>query len=270
MTTSPENDRPVEGTGIPDPARLGEPTEAPPAGPQPAGAASEATRPATTSAAEALSPVTTAAPTTWRFVAVAIAGVVAGALAVALAGRPGAIRGAAVVAPATGPADAPPQPPPVIDSPAESVSGSKWMGARRPQRLRDGSRMVEFELRAENSVPVWRHRVHPILSVRCLSGVTDVFVRVGWAASVEEYADRHTVRLGFDDEGEILQQWIDSDDYKALFAPDGVALARRLARARTLRFGFTPFNASPTVVTFNVSGFDAVIQSVARTCRWKP
>lgn len=211
----------------------------------------------------------------WQLVAVAIVGVVVGAIAVAFVGRPRLHTPGERVAPAaTAPPSTTRQPRSRANSAAaiskaESVAAPKWTGSGRPQWMSDGSRMVAFELPAENSIPVWQHRVRPTLTVRCLSGTTDVFVSSGWAASVET-ADRHTVRLGFDADDEILQEWLDSEDYKALFAPDGVAMARRLARARTLRFGFTPFNTSPVVVDFDVRGLDAKIGSVARLCRWKP
>jgi hypothetical protein len=132
-----------------------------------------------------------------------------------------------------------------------------------------GYNAVTFELRAENYVLVWRKRVRPVLGVRCLSRRTDVYVVTDWAASIEE-ADRHTVRIGFDEKGESEQQWLDSVDHQALFAPDGVALARQIATARTLRFGFTPYNSEPVLVEFDVRGFDSLIGSVASACKWRP
>lgn len=154
--------------------------------------------------------------------------------------------------------------PPTQEQP-HSVSATKWTSERS-----GGDNAVTFELRAENYVLVWRKRVRPVLGVRCLSGNTDVYVLTDWAASIEPEADRHAVRIGFDSEARSDERWLDSTDYQALFAPDGVALARRIASARTMRFGFTPYNAAPVVAEFDVRGFDALVGSVGRSCKWKP
>jgi hypothetical protein len=149
-------------------------------------------------------------------------------------------------------------------------SAPKWSGQTKPRWASDGSRTIEFELAAEQEVPVWMNRVRPSLVVRCLSRETDVVVLMRSSASFEREAGKHTVQVGFDDGADTAQQWLESSDSQALFAPDGVALARQIAQARIMRFGFSPQNASPVVVDFDVRGFDALIGSVAKTCGWTP
>ena len=90
------------------------------------------------------------------------------------------------------------------------------------------------------------------------------------ASSVERVADRHTVQIRLDDQDPFEEQWLDSADHRELFAPDGAGLARQMTRAETMRFGFTPFNASPVVVDFDVRGFARPLESVLRTCRSLP
>jgi hypothetical protein len=111
--------------------------------------------------------------------------------------------------------------------------------------------------------------VRPVLIVRCLSRTTEVFVATGSAASIEQEGDSHTVRLQFDDAAPAVESWSDSVSSQELYAPDGVTLARRLAQARTVRFGFTPYNAPPVVAEFDVRGFDEIIGLVAGTCGWR-
>lgn len=145
----------------------------------------------------------------------------------------------------------------------KSEAMSKWIRSGR----------LTFELPAEEDIPVRNTRVHPVLSVRCLSKTTEVFVVTHSAASIEGnagHAGRHTVALNFDNRGEVAEEWYHSVGHDALFAPDGVALARRIAGARTMTFQFTPFNAPPAIVDFRVSGFDSLVPSVARACGWKP
>jgi hypothetical protein len=36
-----------------------------------------------------------------------------------------------------------------------------------------------------------------------------------------------------------------------------------------MRFGFTPHNAPPVVVQFNVAGLGRLLQSAARDCGWR-
>jgi hypothetical protein len=109
-------------------------------------------------------------------------------------------------------------------------------------------------------------RVRPTLAVRCLGGQTEVFVFTDTAASVEREDDKHTVHVGFDNADDVAQQWLDSADHRELFAPDGAALARQIAGARRMKFRFTPFNASPVVVEFDVHGAEEPLQAVTKMC----
>jgi hypothetical protein len=124
-------------------------------------------------------------------------------------------------------------------------------------------------LQANNDVPVWMTRVRPVLVVRCLFHSTDLFVATGAAASIEPQAGNHTVRLQIDHDPELVQQWSDSESSQELFAPNGVALVRRLAQAQYMRFGFTPYNAKAVTVDFIVQGFDKLAGLVASTCGWR-
>jgi glycine/D-amino acid oxidase-like deaminating enzyme len=146
---------------------------------------------------------------------------------------------------------------------------SKWTGSKQPRWARDGSKTIAFELEAEKDIAVWMKRVRPYLAVRCLYHNTEVMVMPDSAASIEPN-DRHTVRVSFDDGPEVQQLWFGSDDHQALFTPDGAGLANQIATARTMRFGFTPYNAKPVVIEFDVRGFDDLIGVVAKTCASKP
>jgi hypothetical protein len=148
-------------------------------------------------------------------------------------------------------------------------SRPKWTGSRQPRWARDGSKTIAFELEAENDVAIWMKRVRPVLAVRCLYHTTEVILLPHSAASIEPN-DRHTVRVGFDDGTDVQQEWHGSDDNQALFAPDGAALVNQIAASRTLRVGFTPYNAAPVAIEFDVRGFDDLIGIVAKTCASAP
>jgi hypothetical protein len=142
---------------------------------------------------------------------------------------------------------------------------SKWTGSKQPRWARDGSKTIAFELEAERDVAVWMKSVRPYLAVRCLYHNTEVMVLPDSAATIEPN-DRHTVRIGFDAGEDVQQLWFGSDDHQALFAPDGAGLANQIASARTMRFSFTPYNAKPVVIEFDVRGFEDLIGLVSKTC----
>lgn len=150
----------------------------------------------------------------------------------------------------------------------EQAPPPTWLGSRKASWTRDGSKTIGFELQSSNEVPIWMTRTRPFLVVRCLSHTTEVFVVTG-AASIEPQSGVHTVRLQIDDEEAVLQQWVDSESRQELFAPNSIALTKRLAQAQRVRFGFTPYNATPVVADFVVEGFDKLAGLVADTCGWK-
>jgi hypothetical protein len=172
-----------------------------------------------------------------------------------------------------------PQPVATIQSPTskpalaapvvESAPAPTWAGNRQATWANDGSKTISFELKATQDVNVWMARVRPLLVVRCLYRTTEVFVAIQSAASIEGQAGSHTVRLQIDDDEELAQQWTDSVTGQELFAPNSVALARRLANAQRLRFSFTPYNAPQATAEFSVQGFDKLAGLVGNTCGWK-
>ena len=139
-------------------------------------------------------------------------------------------------------------------------SHSRWKSAR-PKDL-------VLELAADNRIGVWMKHVRPMLVVRCMKGTPEVFVFTETAAKIEPQDENHTVRVAFDGEPASLERWPDSVEHDALFAPDADAFLRRVMRARTMTFRFSPHNATPAEVRFNVSGLDTLIQPAAKQCGW--
>ena len=158
-----------------------------------------------------------------------------------------------------------PPPATAVQRPRESEAVPVWV--RNEERgWRSARPGVRFELAADHDVPVWNKRVRPVLTVRCVSGTTEVFVTTHSASSFERDAGLHTVRLSFNDGTDVGEQWQDSTNHEALFAPDGPAIARQIAQARKMSFRFTPFNASSVRVDFSVDGFDEHLVSAAKAC----
>jgi hypothetical protein len=158
---------------------------------------------------------------------------------------------------------------PAAPAPSPATIGAKWSTSNVSRWIGNGRRSFAAELLAENRVAIWQRDVRPVLVVRCMSRRPEVFVFTDSAAKIEPRTEDHTVTLAFDDGEERQERWPDSADHDALFAPDGSALAQDLAAARTMRFGFTPHNASPVVATFNVAGFADLFRSSSKDCSWK-
>lgn len=197
----------------------------------------------------------------WRFAVIGGVGVLVGAGAVALllarapadpsptasvnGGRAGSARSPAAMAAAR---------------PAEP----KW--TKRVQPLERGQRAFVYALEAEKEISLWSKRVRPTLMVRCVAGEREVLVVTESAPAMEGSDGRHTVQVAFDD-ATHAERWYASDDYNALFAPDGEAAVRQIAGADRFRFGFTPYNAPAVAAEFVVTGFGAQLADMGKNCR---
>jgi hypothetical protein len=152
-------------------------------------------------------------------------------------------------------------------APARTVSATqKWSSQNSAYWVGNRRKSVAFELPAENTVPVWMRSVRPALVVRCMDRRTEVFVVTESALKIEPPSDDHTVTIAFDDEAGVSERWPDSAEHDALFARDAAGFLDRVEHARTLRFGYTPHNASTVVAQFNVAGLSAHLTPAAREC----
>lgn len=194
-----------------------------------------------------------------------------------LASAPGSTP-ASTPAPNPAPKPAPPPASKPVPSPAQASASATpaavvieeapgWVIPRRTGFASDGSRTMTMELPALRDLQVSREHIRPVLAVRCLSRRTEVFVALGTSAAIEA-GDTNHVTVQIDDQPAASQQWLRTDTYRELFAPDGLALARQFVGASLLRFTFTPFHSRPIVAEFNVRGFDQHVSTLARTCGW--
>jgi hypothetical protein len=144
----------------------------------------------------------------------------------------------------------------------------QWSREDEYRWIANHKRSVAYELEADQQVRVWTTHVRPSLVVRCLNRKTEVFVYTETPSKLESTDGLHSVRLTFDDAAASEERWPDSAEHDALFAPDGTALARRISSAHHLRFGFSPHNADPVQVDFELGDAATVMSHVAKTCGW--
>jgi hypothetical protein len=145
----------------------------------------------------------------------------------------------------------------------------RWSNGSHSRWKSDRPKDLVLELPADNKVSVWMRSVRPMLVVRCMKRSTEVFVFTESAARIETQDENHTVQISLDGAPASTERWPDSVEHDALFAPNGEAFARRLLSASTMSFGFSPHNAQPVEVRFNVSGLRPLIEPAAKQCGWK-
>jgi hypothetical protein len=178
----------------------------------------------------------------------------------ALGGRP-APHDTTTVEGAAGVSAAPHGNAPILASAWTDSDTERWVGS--------SPKNVAMQIEAEQPVQVWMKRVRPVLVVRCYAKKTDVFVYTDSPMSIEPEDENHTVRVVFDGGTEVKERWPDSSEHDAIFAPDGLNFARRLTASKTLRVAFTPQNAMPVSVDFDVTGAEAALAPIAKKCGWK-
>ena len=151
---------------------------------------------------------------------------------------------------------------------AVTAATHQWSRDDEYRWIANHKRSVAYQLEADQQVRVWTTHVRPSLVVRCLNRKTEVFVYTETPSKLESTDGLHSVRLTFDDAAGSEERWPDSAEHDALFAPDGTALARRISSAHHLRFGFSPHNADPVQVDFELGDAATVMSHVAKTCGW--
>jgi hypothetical protein len=239
---------PAEPSQLVEPLRLAEPLKP-----------AESSKPAGSVAAPAARPRVGRRELVIGAVAIVGAGLVAFPL---MLGR--GASSSSVAAVATAPRTAARQP--STSHPSPTIIHQKWSAGDRARWLGNQRHGAAFELPADNIVQTWFGPVRPALIVRCTAKSIQTFVYTGSPMKIEPHAEGKTVTVSVDDEPVSTERWPDADDHDALFAPDGGAFAERLLHAQTLRFGYSPHNASDVVAQFHVSGLAEQIDSVAKEC----
>jgi len=156
-------------------------------------------------------------------------------------------------------------PPPVSRPVAQTELTPSWVGRRQALWGYDGTKTISFTLEASNDPPSATARRRPQLVARCLARQIELYVVTG-PLTFAQQSTAHPVGLQIDDEPEQLEQWFVSEDSQEVFAPNALAVVRRLSGAHRLRFKYTPFQAKRVAADFIIEGFDQLAPLVTRTC----
>jgi len=131
----------------------------------------------------------------------------------------------------------------------------------------DDSKTVLASLEAdpESSIRL-KGGLMPQLVVRCKRGELEVYAITGTAAEKDGKDQRSTVSLRYDKQPAFDVRMDQSTEGDALFWPDATESARKLLGAERLLVVFTPVNASPALMQFDLRGFADVHEQLAEAC----
>jgi len=153
---------------------------------------------------------------------------------------------------------------------SKKVERGKWSVQRSYSQM-DDSKTVTVWLNANNRISGWpRKTVKPTLYIRCRENKTAIFINVEMSANPEvgNY-NRATVRIRLDEGKPFKQNWQESTDNEALFAPTSINLAKKINKSKTMLFEFVPYNSDPQLVEFDVRGLMPYLTEIAEACNWK-
>jgi hypothetical protein len=111
------------------------------------------------------------------------------------------------------------------------------------------------------------------LIIRCRKRKTDLYVvthtpvKTSYGSDYDELGSR--IRTRFDGSPPQADYWSESTDHSAVFAPNPIALARRLSHTKQWLVEFTPYDAAPVTTNFHTEGLAGVLDRVAHACKWK-
>src|SRR5262249_18558874 len=107
----------------------------------------------------------------------------------------------------------------------------------------------------------------PTLLIRCKEKQVEVYVDVGMEPDVESgNLDGATIRYRFDKEAAKTDIAGKSTDGKALFLEGPETYISAMLKHEQMVFGFTPFNANPAEMTFDLRGIDKAIVPLREAC----
>lgn len=150
---------------------------------------------------------------------------------------------------------------------ATKAARGKWKIERGKSEM-DDSVVVTTSLDATSPISFWPSRSYvPTLHYRCKEKRLELFVVAGASASVESSNDTASMRLRLDDgEPQPLPAAKGTSD-GIFFLPFGPYYLQTWAAFHRLRIEFTPYNSSPVVMDFEITGFEEPYKAVIEACQ---
>ena len=132
----------------------------------------------------------------------------------------------------------------------------------------DDSTNVYLAVPGDQAFKGWLKSYNPQLMLRCKENVTELLIHTGMAPDVEYGHRGATTTLRYDTEKAYKLRMSKSTDGEALFFPNPISNIKKMMNHSTLLFQFTPYNASPTMTTFKISGLSEAAKPLREHCGW--
>lgn len=168
---------------------------------------------------------------------------------------------------ASAPSAAQPEQPSPIPTATPAPKGGKWDVSNDTSSF-DDSPLVTLMLDSEEQFTNGLGKeIQPVLILRCKEHYTEAYIVTGVPPDVETGNLEHaSVRIRLDQQKAELINMGQSTDSKALFFPDA-GIITRMAEHQQLLFSFTPFQQSPTEMTFDLRGLPDVLPQLRAACK---
>ena len=124
---------------------------------------------------------------------------------------------------------------------------------------------IFLKLESTNGVPSNGIETHPLLTIACFSGKTDVYVDWQHALSVDDASHAIPVQFSIDDADPLQDKWTLSQDNAALYASDSSAMIRTLRGHKTLAVLMSP-EGTPQTLRYDLDGMDSALQILIQRC----
>ena len=212
-----------------------------------------------------------------KYTGIALAGIFAltfslAVIGVALNPNPSAgMSTAPPSAPAPAPVSTPTTTAPTAPT-AVSAPVNKWRIGRGESSF-DDSQTVVLSLTAELSINGWLGKTAtPTLVLRCKERKTEAYIQTGMVGQIHfgEYgSDEGTLTRARYDKGPVRKYIMGkSTDGEAYFYSRPVEEMRLMTRHEEMVMEFTPFNANPQEIRFDLRGLSEELPRIRAVCKW--
>jgi hypothetical protein len=130
----------------------------------------------------------------------------------------------------------------------------------------DDSRTVTLSLPAEGAIKGWLAAARPVLILRCLEGKMAAVIATGVPAQVETPTYQVTVTYRYGQDEAVTVAASKGSDGKAIFLPNPEHHVGLMLEHERVVYRFTPFNAVPQTMSFDVRGLRKVAGPLLDTC----
>jgi hypothetical protein len=152
----------------------------------------------------------------------------------------------------------------VVHCDSATADSRKWTVKHERDAMED---VTNVYLRLESYEPSRLWPPTPDLVIQCRRNKTNIVV-VTYEPLRTQGSDAR-VRYRFDGAKPVSSSWTESTDFKAIFAPQPIALAKQLLKTSDWVFEYMTFSGNVVVARFRTSGLAEVLPLVSNACNWK-